>query len=173
MVTLQFNLLKVVWQVRVCNKFYTLCRFRICAPHFTGWLSRGATFSEFLKHLKEGFAYNLVILIDYLQPNAEQDHLRMTLAPMINPTPRIAWFVGWLVGWLVTKFQPHHTHMQHSQGLNITDVCIMHICIIIKEHMYMHRAYMIKEHMYMHHVYMHLLESPSLLVPPLPKSFAS
>ena len=53
-----------------------------------------------------------------------------------------------LVGWLVTKFQPHHTHMQHSQGLNITDVCIMHICIMIKEHMYMHRAYM-------HHVYMH------------------
>ena len=30
----------------------------------------------------------------------------------------------------------------------------------------MHRAYM-------HHVYMHLLESPSPLVPPLPKSFAS
>ena len=42
----------------------------------------------------------------------------------------------------VTKFQPHHTHMQHSQGLNITYVCIMHICIIIKKHMYMHRAYM-------------------------------
>ena len=68
-----------------------------------------------------------------------------------NPTPRIALSVGWLV----TKFQPHHTHMQHSQGLNITDVCIMHICIIIKEHMYMHRAYMIKEHMYMHNTYMH------------------
>ena len=60
-----------------------------------------------------------------------------------------------LVRWLVTKFQPHHTHMQHSQGLNITDVCIMHICIMIKEHMYMHRAYMIKEHMYMHNTYMH------------------
>ena len=44
----------------------------------------------------------------------------------INPTPRIALFVGWLV----TKFQPHHTHMKHSQGLNITDVCTMHICII-------------------------------------------
>ena len=79
-----------------------------------------------------------------------------------NPTPRIALFVrpsG-------TKFQPHHRYMQHSQGSNITDVCIMHICVMIKEHMYMHRAYM-------HHVYMHLLESPSPLVPPLPKSFAS
>ena len=39
----------------------------------------------------------------------------------------VGWLFGWLVGWLVTKFQPHHTHMQHSQGLNITDVCIMHI----------------------------------------------
>ena len=69
---------------------------------------------------------------------------------IVCPTPRIALSVGWLGGWLVTKFQPHHTHMQHSQGLNITDVCI-----IIKEHMYMHRAYMIKEHMYMHNTYMH------------------
>ena len=51
---------------------------------------------------------------------------------ILHPTPRIALFVGWLV----TKFQPHHTHMKHSQGLNITDVCTMHICIIIKEHMY-------------------------------------
>ena len=69
----------------------------------------------------------------------------------LHPTPRIALFVGPSV----TKFQPHHTHMQHTQGLNITDVCIMHICIIIKEHMYMYRAYMIKEHIYMHNRYMH------------------
>ena len=75
-----------------------------------------------------------------------------------HPTPRIALFVGPLV----TKFQPHHTHMQHSQGLNITDVCIMHICIMIKEHMYMHRAYMHHVYMYQgqmtnlpHHKYMH------------------
>ena len=26
---------------------------------------------------------------------------------------------------LVTKFQPHHTHMQHSQVSRITDVCIL------------------------------------------------
>ena len=35
---------------------------------------------------------------------------------------------SFMVDLSVTKFQPHHTHMQLSQGLNITDVCI-----IIKE----------------------------------------
>ena len=38
------------------------------------------------------------------------DHTRS-----IHPTPRIALSV--------TKFQPHHTHMQHRQGLRIADVC--------------------------------------------------
>ena len=80
-----------------------------------------------------------------------------------SPCPLVGWFVRWFVGNKKTRIidtrikftdhrymhlsYPHHTHMQHSQGLNITDVCIMHICIMIKEHMYMHRAYM-------HHVYM-------------------
>ena len=76
---------------------------------------------------------------------------RMIILLLESPCPLVTKFVRWLV----TKFQPHHTHMQHSQGLNITDVCIMHICIIIKEHMYMYRAYMIKEHIYMHNRYMH------------------
>ena len=38
------------------------------------------------------------------------------------PTPRIALFVRPLV----TKFQPHHRYMQHSQVSRITDVCIIH-----------------------------------------------
>ena len=45
------------------------------------------------------------------------------------PTPRIALFVRPLV----TKFQPHHRYMQHSQVSRIIDMCIIHTCIRVKD----------------------------------------
>ena len=63
---------------------------------------------------------------------------------IMYPTPRIALFVRSFG----TKFQPHHTHMQHSQVSRIMDVCIIHKCI-------MHICIMIKDNRCMHHTYMY------------------
>merc|ERR1711894_789108 len=52
-----------------------------------------------------------------------------------------------------------HTHMHQSQGWRIIDMCIIHACIRIKDHMHhMHQGYMYHGYMhdgYMYHGYMH------------------
>ena len=75
-----------------------------------------------------------------------------------NPTPRIALFVGPFV----TKFQPHHRYMQHSQVSRIIDMCIIHTCIRVKDRgsqicaSYTHASESrIKDHRYVHHTHMH------------------
>ena len=58
--------------------------------------------------------------------------VRITVGSSVRPSVTKLTYHGYM----------HHTHMQHSQVSRIMDVCIIDICMMIKEHIYMHPTYM-------------------------------
>ena len=72
----------------------------------------------------------------------------------VNPTPRIALFVGSSVRPSVTKKYMHHTYMQASGSRSrIIDMCIIYTCIRVK--VQDHNRYVHHGHMYQGQEHVH------------------